>query len=535
VRSTGLGDPEATERLRRLLRVADVALAHLSPEALLDELLIRVREILEVDTAAVLLLDERTDELVARAAKGIEEEVEQGVRIPVGRGFAGLVAAERRPVVIEQVDDRNVLNPILREKGIRSLLGVPLLVQGRVLGVIHVGSLTGREFGDHDVELLQLVAERAALALHVRLYEHERMVAETLQRTFLPEALPDVPGLRLASRYLPATGPAGIGGDWYDAFVLPSGGMALAMGDVAGHGLRAASVMGRVRNALRAYSIEGDRPADAVARLGRLVRLFDIDDIVTLLFGVIDAGLTEFRFVSAGHPPPLVITSTGQRFAENGRAEPPLGTGRFHPFREGVVPLGPGTSLLLFTDGLVEHRGESLSVGLERLRSVSSSVAFAGDLDDAVSTVLSGMLAGHEPADDIAILLVHRGDAAVTMDVRVAAEPTELATLRRALRRWLADRDVPASVADDVVTAAGEACANSVEHAYGPAGGWVRLTGSCDDEMVEVVVRDGGRWRDRPSARGRGLRLITAVTDSVEIDRSASGTTVTLRRRLEPR
>ncbi|HET9332043.1 MAG TPA: GAF domain-containing protein, partial [Gemmatimonadota bacterium] len=211
MKSPTLQSDAASERLRRLLIVSDVALAHLSPEDLLDELLVRVREILDADTAAVLLLDERSNELVATAAKGLEEEVEQGVRIPVGKGFAGRIAADRKPVVIERVDHQNVLNPILREKGIVSMAGVPLLVRGDVLGVLHVGALVYRRFTEADVELLQLVAERVALALHVRLYERERRLTEALQRTFLPSLLPRVPGLRVWSKYLPAAA-AAIGG-----------------------------------------------------------------------------------------------------------------------------------------------------------------------------------------------------------------------------------------------------------------------------------------------------------------------------------
>ena len=153
------------ERLRRLQSVTDTALAPLSLDSLLDELLDRIRDALEADTCAVLLLDEPRRELVARAARGIEEEVEQGVRIPLGQGFAGRVAAERRPVVIPDVDHSEVLNPILREKGIRSLLGAPLLARERVLGVVHVGTLEPREFTQDDIELLSLVAARVAVAL----------------------------------------------------------------------------------------------------------------------------------------------------------------------------------------------------------------------------------------------------------------------------------------------------------------------------------------------------------------------------------
>jgi signal transduction histidine kinase len=170
------------ERLRRLQSLTDAALAHLELDALLLSLLIRVRDALEVDTCAVLLLDEATDELVARAAVGIEEEVEAGIRIPVGSGFAGRVAAGGRPVVLEDVDHADVLNPILRQKGIKSLLGVPLGVGGSVLGVLHVGTLVPRAFTPEDVELLQLAADRAAIAIeHARLYEAERNARQRLE------------------------------------------------------------------------------------------------------------------------------------------------------------------------------------------------------------------------------------------------------------------------------------------------------------------------------------------------------------------
>ena len=170
------------DRLRQLQALTDAALAHLELDALLPTLLLRTREILDVDTCAVLLLDEETNELVARAAVGIEEEVERGVRIPVGGGFAGRVAADRRPVILDDVDHADVLNPILREKGIKSMLGVPLLVGGRVLGVLHVGVLTHRVFDEGDVELLQFAGDRAAIAIeHARAFEAERRARKRVE------------------------------------------------------------------------------------------------------------------------------------------------------------------------------------------------------------------------------------------------------------------------------------------------------------------------------------------------------------------
>ena len=164
-----------TDRLERLQAVTDAALAHLEVEELLQVLLPRIRDILGADTCAVLLLDEETNELVARAAVGIEEEVEAGVRIAMGGGFAGRVAAGKQPVVLDDIDEAELLNPILREKGIKSMVGVPLLVAGAVIGVLHVGTLQRREFDSDDVDLLQLAADRAAVAIeHARLFEAER-------------------------------------------------------------------------------------------------------------------------------------------------------------------------------------------------------------------------------------------------------------------------------------------------------------------------------------------------------------------------
>jgi K+-sensing histidine kinase KdpD len=165
----------ARQRVEHVQAVTDAALAHLELDDLFAVLLPRIRDILGADTCAVLLADEGTNELVARAAVGIEEEVERGVRIPIGRGFAGRVAAEGRPVILPDVDHADVLNPILREKGIKSMLGVPLVVGGETLGVIHVGALVHRRFTNDDVELLKFVADRVALAIE-RARLHERTV-----------------------------------------------------------------------------------------------------------------------------------------------------------------------------------------------------------------------------------------------------------------------------------------------------------------------------------------------------------------------
>jgi signal transduction histidine kinase len=176
---------KARIRIESVQAVTDAALAHLELEELLMALLRRTKEILDVDTCAILLLDAERDELVARAAIGIEEEVEQGVRIPLGGGFAGKIAAERRPVILPSVDHDHVLNPILLDKGIKSMLGVPLLAYDHVVGVLHVGTLHPHDFSRDDVELLQLVADRAALAIEKARVHQETVRLDQMKLNFV--------------------------------------------------------------------------------------------------------------------------------------------------------------------------------------------------------------------------------------------------------------------------------------------------------------------------------------------------------------
>jgi serine phosphatase RsbU (regulator of sigma subunit)/anti-sigma regulatory factor (Ser/Thr protein kinase) len=522
------------ERLQRLQRVSDAALAHLSVDELLEELLLRVRDILEADTAAVLLLDRSRNELVARAAKGIEEEVDRGVRIPMGKGFAGRIAEQRSPVILDRVDHTTVMNPILFQKGIRSLLGVPLIAHGDVLGVMHVGKKSAHRFTQEEVELLQLVADRVALALEVRLSDRARIVIDAFQRTFLPDVLPFIPGLRVATKYLAAASTVGIGGDWYDTFALPSGETVLTIGDVAGHGLPAASLMGKMRNALRAQALMGGGPAEVVARLDDFHRHFGEGELVTLLFGILARDLSVLRFVSAGHSPPLVVRPDGPPvFATNSHASPPLGLAQPPTFAEAEVVLEPGTTVVLYTDGLVERRGESLADGLDRLRSAAARIVPDRDPVDAIASLLDDLLGQGRPADDVALMLVHReARPSERLEFAIEARARSIPLIRRAVLRWLEDHGVPTAVAMEVVTAVSEASANAVEHAYGPAGGSITVAATIADGEVEARVRDTGRWRGSSRGdRGHGLRLIRGLMDDVTLDATDAGTTVTMHRR----
>ena len=196
-------EPTLEERLSRIESITDAALTQMGVDDLLNELLARVRDLLGVDTAAVLLHDPATHELVATVAKGIEKEVRQGVRVPMGAGFAGRIGVDRRPVVIPDIERAEIWNPILRETGIRSLLGVPLESDGELVGVLHVGSRAVRSFDDHDIDLLERVAERAALAIRLRrsTLEQEAATAAPAQPDPGPPAVRLRPG---SGRALPA-------------------------------------------------------------------------------------------------------------------------------------------------------------------------------------------------------------------------------------------------------------------------------------------------------------------------------------------
>jgi putative methionine-R-sulfoxide reductase with GAF domain len=396
-------DPGAIEeRLRAIQSITDAALSRLDDREMLAELLERTRDALQADTAAVLMLDFASGQLIATAAAGLEEEVGQGVRIPVGRGFAGRIAAEHRPVILDHVDHTTVLNPILWAKGIRSMMGVPMVAGGRVIGVLHVGSLTPRQFTGDEVELLQLAGDRAAAAVRSVNARADRLAAVALQRSLVPAMLPAVPGAELAARYIPGSG--GVGGDWYDVFTLPTGELCVVIGDVAGSGLAAAVIMGRMRSALRAYALETRDPADVLSRLDRKMQHFEADAMATVLYAVIEPGLERMDISLAGHFPP-VIAYPGQP-AELASVPAGLMIGIADPAPRPVtsLPIRPGALVCFYTDGLIERRGEVIDDGLARLcRAVAAQPAEA-----AAATVMQELVGSQTARDDIALLMLRR-------------------------------------------------------------------------------------------------------------------------------
>jgi DNA-binding response OmpR family regulator/anti-sigma regulatory factor (Ser/Thr protein kinase) len=400
-------------------------------------------------------------------------------------------------------------------------------------GAFHGAILVGRHHPPRWAEDLEMqvgaLARQAAVALeNALLYHREREIAETLQRSLLPGELPEIPGLALGARYLPG-GREGIGGDWYDAFPLPSGQVGLAMGDVAGRGVWAAAIMGQLRNALRAFALEGDPPAVVAARLNRFT---PHGAMATLLYLVFDPETMEARYVNLGHLPPLIVSpQEAPSFLEGGG--PPLGVRSWSSYREETAVLTPGSTLVLYTDGLVETRRSPIDEGLNRLAEAAagkSNGSIAGLLDHVLAQVLGGANA----EDDVAILAMRalRLDAS-RLTLRLPAIRSSLSQLRQTLRRWLTEVGLRDEIAHEIVTASSEACANAIEHAYGPEDATVSFEAGLIDNCVVVTVRDTGRWREPdPLHRSFGLTLMRALMDVVNLESGPQGTTVQMQRRV---
>jgi PAS domain S-box-containing protein len=361
--------------------------------------------------------------------------------------------------------------------------------------------------------------------------EREHNIAATLQRSLLPEELPKIPGVTLAVRYVPATTGLEVGGDWYDVLPLSDGRVGLAIGDVAGHGLRAAATMGQLRMALRAYALEGSEPGQVVRRVRELVRRLIPSEMATLLYLVLDPDATSITFANAGHLPPLLVANGEAYYLEGGLA-PPLGAAP-HPgdAAEVNVQLEPDSTLVLFTDGLVERRGVSLRDGLDQLME-EARVAGPG-LESMCDHLLASLL-GDEVIDDVAMLALRpirfAGDR---FHLRLPAEPSVLASLRHALRRWLREAGAGKQESYEILVACGEACANAIQHPHGITAGSLEILAAASEGEVDIQVRDSGTWRDvPPTDGGHGLKLMRDLMDSVEVSQEQGGTTVRMRRRL---
>jgi len=333
--------------------------------------------------------------------------------------------------------------------------------------------------------------------------------------------------VEFASRYLPGGSGLEVGGDWYDVFTLPGGRLGLTIGDVVGRGLPAAATMGQLRTALRAYAIETDSPAAVLQRLSRLATEFEAAQMATLIYAVLDPDSRTLTFTSAGHPPPLLIDPDGPASYLMEARSPPLGVTRAW-YAEATFTIRSGSTLILYTDGLIERRQGSIDVSMEALRT-----AVEGHQGDLVSLCDDRVLQSPRPessGDDVALLMVRLLPALVGhFRLLLSAEPQALATLRRTVSQWATLSGANEEEAHALVLAVGEAVTNVIEHAYTSAGGQVEVEADMHQGLAQIVVRDRGQWRPfRPDEGGRGLLLMRGLVEKVDVVSGPDGTEVRL-------
>ena len=408
-----------------------------------------------------------------------------------------------------------------------SILLLPLVARDSMLGFfVCVRSAGYRRFDAYDTEIGMEFAARAAIFVdNARRYSRERATALTLQRSLLPTGLSAPSSVEVRHRYLPGSTLVEVGGDWYESIALPGGRVALVVGDVAGHGVRAAVTMGRLRTAIHTLAMLELPPAETLQQLDELMQELGAREphFATCVYAVFDAVTGTCELASAGHLPPLLVHPDGSNELLDISPSPPLGIGT-GPVLSRTLEIEDGSLLVLYTDGLVERRGEDIDVGLERLREMFGPGATEKPLEDLCRGTLAGVYADHQ-RDDIAVLIARL--RRIPADRHVSWKlPAELTSARRArvlirkpLRRWgLADL-IPSTelLVSELVT-------NAVRYAQGKIGLRLVLEGGLVCEVLDdSAALPRLRHPDDEDERGRGLQVVSQVAQRWGARRAPSG------------
>lgn len=511
-------DPSTT-----LERIASLAVPRLADWCGVDV----VQEDGEIRSLAVLHADASKTE-IARELRAYSQNTDEtrGLRKVLRTGKPELYEYIPDELLVQAAVDERQLR-LLREIGMQSVMIVPLIARGRTLGTItFVTAESGRRYDPTDLAFTEILCRRAALAYdNARMYAREQRVADTLQRASLPTALPQLPGIRLRATYMPGASESEIGGDWYDAFQLPDGKLAISIGDVAGKGLRAAVAMASARQAMRAAALEGSPPREVLERVNRLL-LYEGTGMVTAVFAILDPVTLQLVFANAGHPPPLHAFPDDplQQLVARGL---PLGLFADHHYAEEISQLRHGSLLVFYTDGLIEFDHNVLSgenILAEAVQAESSS-----ETPDPAVAIVRRVILGI-PKDDVAVLTISvAAQPLEEVDVTTAAVPASARVLRQSLRRLALSLGLSEAATFDLLVAAGEAISNAIEHAYGVKDGAVRLRAFYDGGRLFVEVYDYGAWRPpQDIGRGRGLKLMRSLMEKVDIQTNHNGTVVRL-------
>lgn len=436
------------------------------------------------------------------------------------------------------------LDPLLRHTFQEARHQLPLTVQsiewpdtpGKSCGIVAVLSGAGdvalwlelrvpRWINAEDRLLVTVLVGHLSLAIqHVRQFESARETSLTLQRAMLPRFEPPA---GFAVRYEPAVPPLEIGGDWYDVLPVGDHQIGIIVGDCVGRGLSAAAVMGQLRSSARALLLTGAEPAMLLEQLDSAAALIPDAYCTTVFLAIVDTESGKMRYSSAGHPPGVLVTPQSGPILLTGANSVPLAVQREDPRPQASQDLMPGSTLMLYTDGLVERRDAPIDAGIQR---VSDVIVDTIQMPvDAVADVVLGEMAPTAGYDDDVAIVVYRRPQSPFL-IETAATPDRLREIRHQLAAWLLAATLPQELVADIVLAVNEACANSIEHAYqGQDPGIMRVEAEFGSTQVRLRIVDCGSWKipaTNPTIRGRGLPLIRAVSQQVELDSNQAGTTV---------
>ena len=492
---------------------------------------------LDADVATFAIVLQERGLLRTLASKGLDEGIDENLETELATELPGPNALRRRvPDFFPSHDELRAAFPEIADELVdhQAFFFVPLVVGGHSNGLLTLSWDEPRTLSADERRFALLVAANAAHALdRAGTFETEQTIAATLQRSVLPSTLPRVEGIQIAARYLPGSVDLNVGGDWFDAIPLRDGRLGIVVGDVVGKGVQAAATMAQLRNGLRAFSLDRMKPSSTVARLDRLAEEVLETAFATVLYAVVDPATLTCRYTSAGHPPAVVAHADGRvELLEGGRGLP-LGTGADARYRQDVVELAPGSVLVLYTDGLVERRGSSIDEGLGQL--LSAVADGPRDPEPLVEHVLERIVGDHERDDDIAVLATRVFALAPRpFELRLPGDIGSLEVVRDALRVWLEGTPADRAESEQIVLAVWETCANAVEHGHADDAHDLRVHATLEDHRVEVVVEDGGRWKESVQLpdRGLGLKLIRSVSSSVDVAVGEAGTRVTIEKLL---
>ncbi|MBI4279370.1 MAG: GAF domain-containing protein, partial [Armatimonadetes bacterium] len=526
------GAEEAVRRVNAVNRLIAIAASSLDLGGVFEELGDVLRSVVPFTRVTVSLYVPEKDWLTMPYFVGPELGVgPHRLEGPKAGTVRGWVLDHGRPFIRHDTKDADQFaeDRLLASAGVRSYVVVPMTVGGRAIGTLNLGHREPGVYAEEHVRVLQPIADQMAVTVsRFQLFEQtERRageLSETLQRALLPSRLPSPPFAAIGAVYRPADPEAKIGGDWYDAFLLPEGTVMANIGDVTGHGLAAAAAMGQIRHVVRAYALEGRGPAEILAVVNQFICRLDGFQ-ASMWIAVLDTISGELTYSGAGHPPVLALTGDESRFLKGGG--PPLGIAPGTRYPDVHSTLSPGTRLIACTDGLLEVTRDIVE-GQRRLMESALSTRHE-PVDHAVETIIDQILGGTQPDDDVVLMMLDLLPLDAPLLLRLPAVPENLRLLRRALRTYVGRTGVPRERIEDVVVATGEAALNVVEHAYRGRQGDVVLHGRKDGDILTITVSDSGRWRPvLERGRGRGTRIMKEFADRVRTVTGPGGSVVEL-------